>query len=124
MKHPSVIRIPSVLVPIFVILIGLIGFQSTTQADAGPSEGSPPGSFVRLTPTGEAWGDVDEAAVKALASTSPDALLSGDGLTYRHNWGNRNGQWTLHLNWGSVRRGSRVFVTISECGHMGAARYT
>ncbi|MGE3310663.1 MAG: hypothetical protein AB7O66_11895, partial [Limisphaerales bacterium] len=62
--------------------------------------------------------------VKALASTSPDALLSGDGLTYRHNWGNRNGQWKLHLNWGSVRRGSRVFVTISECGHMGAARYT
>ena len=55
--------------------------------------------------------------------------LIGTGFTYRHDWGDRNGQWTLNLNWGAVTRDSRVFVAIAECApgggkFIGGARYT
>lgn len=56
--------------------------------------------------------------------------LSGTGFTYRHDWGNKHGQWKLNLNWPAVNCNSRVFVSASEfgggnqCGFTGAARYT
>lgn len=74
--------------------------------------------------------EVDEAKVAAMPGSSAEArALSGTGFTYRHDWGNRRGQWRLFLNWGSVNANSRVFVAIAEGGtgtakHMGAARYT
>jgi hypothetical protein len=52
--------------------------------------------------------------------------------TYRHDWGNKHGQWKLNLAWGSVNRRSRVFVAIAEGApggpdggkFIGGARYT
>jgi hypothetical protein len=64
------------------------------------------------------------------AASGPGAQeLFGTGFTYRHDWGDRNGQWVLNLNWGAVNRESRVFVEIGECAagggkFIGAARYT
>ncbi|MFH7023931.1 MAG: hypothetical protein ACHBN1_00615 [Heteroscytonema crispum UTEX LB 1556] len=40
--------------------------------------------------------------------------LFGTGFTYRHDWGDRNGQWRLNLNWSAVNPNSRVFVAIGE----------
>ncbi|VEP17676.1 conserved hypothetical protein [Hyella patelloides LEGE 07179] len=55
--------------------------------------------------------------------------LAGNGFTYRHDWGDRNGQWTLNLNWGAITNNSRVFVAIGEgkAGGgkiIGGAKYT
>jgi hypothetical protein len=55
--------------------------------------------------------------------------LVGNGFTYRHDWGDRNGQHILHLNWGAINNNSRVFVSISEGQpgggkFIGSARYT
>jgi hypothetical protein len=77
---------------------------------------------------------IDESQVievfKADKEGAPGAMsLSGTGFTYRHDWGNRNGQWTLNLNWGAINANSRVFVAIGEGApgggkFIGAARYT
>ena len=48
--------------------------------------------------------------------------LSGSGFTYRHDWGDRKGQWTLNLNWGVINRNSRVFVAIGE-GASGGGKF-
>jgi hypothetical protein len=61
----------------------------------------------------------------------PEELI-GAGFTYRHDWGNRHGQWILNLNWGAVNPRTRVFVAIGEGApggpdggkFIGAARYT
>jgi hypothetical protein len=58
--------------------------------------------------------------------------LSGNGFTYRHDWGARRGQWILRLNWDAIQPPSQVFVAIGEgvpggpnAGKfIGAARYT
>ncbi|GET37979.1 hypothetical protein [Microseira wollei] len=55
--------------------------------------------------------------------------LSGTGFSYRHDWGDRKGQWILPLNWGAVNRNSRVFVAIGEGASgggkfIGSARFT
>lgn len=55
--------------------------------------------------------------------------LFGTGFTYRHDWGDRNGQHILNLNWGAVTAESRVFVAIAEGAAGGGkfianARYT
>ncbi|MGK7896197.1 MAG: hypothetical protein AB4372_21935 [Xenococcus sp. (in: cyanobacteria)] len=55
--------------------------------------------------------------------------LAGNGFTYRQNWGNKNGQWILHLNWSRITNNSRVFVAIGEGKpgggkFIGGARYT
>jgi hypothetical protein len=77
---------------------------------------------------------VDESQVieifKADKGDAPEVMaLSGDGRTYRHDWGNRNGQWILNLNWGFINANSRVFVAIGEGApgggkFIGSARYT
>jgi hypothetical protein len=69
---------------------------------------------------------VKEHDVKALAS--PENLI-GTGFTTRVDWGAKNGQWILNLNWGAVTKDSRVFVAIGEGApgggkFIGAARYT
>ncbi len=58
--------------------------------------------------------------------------LSGNGFTYRHDWGVRRGQWILRLNWNAVTPRSQVFVAIGEGAaggpdagkFIGAARYS
>jgi hypothetical protein len=55
--------------------------------------------------------------------------LFGTGFSYRHDWGDRNGQNILQLNWEFVNPDSRVFVAIGEGApgggkFIGNARYT
>lgn len=55
--------------------------------------------------------------------------LAGNGFTYRQDWGDRNGQHILHLNWGAITNNSRVLVAIAEgkAGggkFIGSAKYT
>jgi len=79
-----------------------------------------------LGPTAEDSGDVSESDVTKLHAREGAGVeeLAGQGFTYRHNWGLRNNQWKLTLNWaGVITANTRVFVAISE-GHVGAARYT
>jgi hypothetical protein len=40
--------------------------------------------------------------------------LAGTWFTYRHDWGEKKGQWLLHLNWEEIEPNSRIFVTIAE----------
>ncbi|MEG4942610.1 hypothetical protein [Microcoleus sp. F4-D5] len=59
---------------------------------------------------------------------SPQTFF-GNGYRYRHDWGDRNGQHILHLNWGIITRDSLVFVAIGEGAagggkFIGNARYT
>jgi hypothetical protein len=59
---------------------------------------------------------------------SPEAFF-GNGYRYRHDWGDRNGQHILNINWGIITRDSLVFVTIGEGAPgggklIGNARYT
>ncbi len=55
--------------------------------------------------------------------------LFGTGYVYRHDWGNRNGQHILNLNWNLITANSLVFVAIGEGApgegkFIGNARYT
>lgn len=84
-------------------------------------------------PFSEATASVKQKDVRALLTAGSAAVaedLSGTGFTYRHDWGNKHGQWKLTLNWGAVTRNSRVFVSASEFGggaqvpFVGGARYT
>jgi len=71
--------------------------------------------------------DVKEEEVRELFKTSEGITpqnLAGNGFTTRFDWGARNGQWILNLNWNAVIANSRVFVAISEGGFIGSARYT
>lgn len=77
---------------------------------------------------------VDEQQVRELFKTVAEGApgltgFVGNGFTYRHDWGNLNGQWILNLNWGAIHAGSRVFVAIGEGAagggkFIGSARYT
>ncbi|MFC5460294.1 hypothetical protein [Massilia niabensis] len=81
----------------------------------------------------EAMQEVQQAAVRPLfAAASPQPELSGTGVTYRHDWGLRRGDWVLRLNWGDINPRSQVFVSIGEGApggadagkFIGTARYT
>ncbi len=75
---------------------------------------------------------VNEQEVRELFKAGEEVsiqALAGNGFTYRHDWGDRNGQHILHLNWGAITNNSRVFVAIGEgrAGGgklIGGARYT
>lgn len=67
--------------------------------------------------------DTAEVDAGELSESVGAEAISGNGFTYRHNWGPRNNQWKLRLNSASINTNTRVFVSISE-GHLGAARYT
>lgn len=86
-----------------------------------------------VKPSGIETQDVKEQEVQALLHTGPATVLkelSGTGFTYRHDWGNRRGQWRLNLNWWAVNCKSKVFVSASEfgggkqCSFIGDVRYT
>jgi hypothetical protein len=79
--------------------------------------------------------DIRGPWAEAEAQVDPGKLqpaLSGNGFTYRHDWGARRGQWILRLNWDAIQPPSQVFVSIGEgvpggpdAGKfIGAARYT
>jgi hypothetical protein len=75
--------------------------------------------------------EVDTQQVKTLfGGEGGTEAISGNGFTYRHDWGDRNGQWKLNLNWpGVLTPNSRVFVAIAEGAAGGgkmlqAAKYT
>lgn len=92
-------------------------------------------SSAMSVPWSEVTQSVKEEEVKALfvpsGDISPEAL-SGQGFTLRHDWGDRNGQWILRLNFSSANPRSRVFVAIGEGAaggpnagkFIGGARYT
>jgi len=68
-----------------------------------------------------AWAQADAVAdanavqqlVQARAA-APEPELSGNGFTYRHDWGLRRGKWVLRLNWAAVTPQSRVLVAVGE----------
>ena len=76
------------------------------------------------------WAEASAEATLDAGAVLP--ALAGNGFTYRHDWGARNGQWVLRLNWGEVNARSQVFVSIAEGEQgglqagkfVGSARYT
>ncbi len=65
----------------------------------------------------EASATADTGAVHPLSqapASDPQPELSGNGFTYRHDWGARRGQWVLRLNWAAVTPRSRVLVAAGE----------
>lgn len=94
--------------------------------------GQPTSSGLSVPYAQESQTAEQSTAVALLGAGSPQPELSGNGFSYRHNWGPRRGQWTLRLNMGGVTARSRVFVSIGEgvaggpdAGKfMGAARYS
>lgn len=76
--------------------------------------------------------DADPAGIATLGGVTPNNGTSYGaiyGYTYRQDWGYRNGQWILDLNWCAVSPSSKVFVSISEADSsgtpfIGAARFT
>jgi len=102
---------------------------SRQEAGAAIASSAPPTTWA------QADGAADAAAVHRLRPDRGIAVepeLSGAGFTYRHDWGQRRGQWLLRLNWSAVAPQSRVLVAISEGAgggpdsgkFIGAARYT
>ena len=76
--------------------------------------------------------DASWAAIGMPGAAAPEPELSGTGFTYRHNWGPRQGQWVLRLNWAAITPRSRVLVAIGEGAaggpdagkFIGSARYS
>jgi hypothetical protein len=62
--------------------------------------------------------ELDESSVSVLGGAAPGGItaqaLAGNGFTYRHDWGPRNGFWTLNLTSQAFSVASRVFVSIGE----------
>lgn len=82
-------------------------------------------------PASEAIQLVDNSQIESIAKQKGinTQELFGTGFCYRHDWGDRNGQWKLTLNWASITRDSKVFVAIGEGAagggkFVGAAKYT
>ena len=117
-----------------VTLMSSAGAQSTAtvlEPSSNVTAAVGQSSMVDASAADEATATVNAGEVKShFTGQMPGAeLLSGTGFTYRHDWGNRNGEWKLNLNWGAIRRDSRVFVAIGECDpaggkFIGGARYT
>jgi len=60
---------------------------------------------------------LDESAISMLGGKNGETAargLAGNGFVYRHDWGARNGLWTLSLTSHLFRAASQVFVWISE----------
>ena len=70
------------------------------------------------------------AAAVEVAEVNEDELPSLDAraeltaVTYRRNWGLRQGQHLLSLPWPGVTTSHHVYVSIHEANFIGAARYT
>lgn len=113
--------------------------EDADHAATGPLSGAAPAtetshaSSAFPSPFAVASQSADASAVRSLAgAASGEPALSGNGFTYRHNWGPRRGQWTLRLNIGGATARSRVMVSIGEGAgagpdagkFIGAARFT
>lgn len=100
--------------------------DAALSLDHPRTTGEPAVSSAYQAPYAEA-----EAQVQAGAGSIAPAL-SGNGFTYRHDWGLRRGQWVLRLNWDQIGARSQVFVAIGEGApggpdagkFIGSARYT
>ncbi len=73
--------------------------------------------------------DADESLVSGIAPQNGTAFGALNGYTYRHDWGLRNGQSRLTLNWCAISPSSKVYVSITEVDangtpFVGSARYT
>lgn len=113
-------------------------FSAGPRAGAPVADGPepPPAAFASSAlamPFAELVQAADAAAVRPLAASGgPEPALTGNGFTYRHNWGARRGQWTLRLNIGNTTPRSRVLVAIGEGAaggpdngkFIGAAKFT
>ncbi len=78
-----------------------------------------------MTQTSATYADIqfdeaglDKTAVAFIGEKPSGAVgtqdLSGFGYTYRHDWGTRNGWWTLNLTSADFTADTRVFVSASE----------
>ena len=98
--------------------------DAVMSLDAQPLQRA--GSSGNLAPWAEATAEVKDG------SEDLQPALSGDGFTYRQDWGARRGQWVLRLNWSAINPRSQVFVSIAEGAgggvdsgkFIGSARYT
>ncbi len=104
--------------------------ESQPERGGESSASSERGRPYKVEKVQEAKKDEIRALFKA-PETAPESL-AGSGFTYRHDWGNKHGQWTLRLNLSGVTPRSRVFVAIGEGAaggpdggkFIGGARYT
>ncbi|MGB8701606.1 MAG: hypothetical protein WCD18_19500, partial [Thermosynechococcaceae cyanobacterium] len=46
-------------------------------------------------------------------------IVGHKAFIYKHDWGLRNGQWRLTLNWDLIQPSSHVHVAVSECDASG-----
>jgi hypothetical protein len=53
---------------------------------------------------------VDEDEIQQLDARAQEATIQLTGVTYRHYWGAKNGQWKLDLNWGGLSAANQVYV--------------
>lgn len=107
---------------------------ATPPVDAPSAPGAAAFSSSALAmPFAELVQSAEAALVRPLgASGGPEPALTGNGFSYRHNWGARRGQWTLRLNIGGATPRSRVLVAVGEGAaggpdngkFIGAARFT
>jgi len=67
---------------------------------------------------------VSEDEVQQLDARAQAATPRLSGVTHRHYWGTRNGQWRLDLNWEGMSAANQVYVSIHEGNFIGDARYT
>jgi len=67
---------------------------------------------------------VSEDEVSQLDARAEEAAIQLTGVTARINWGAKNGQWILTLNWSQISAGNQVYVSIHEGNFIGGARYT
>jgi hypothetical protein len=90
------------------------------------------GSSRSTGPWAEHSSSVEEKDVVQILQGPGVQDLVGNGFTYRHDWGNHNGNVLPTLHWGAVNARSRVFVGISEGApggpdagkFIGSARFT
>ena len=74
-----------------------------------------PGVIATQGPAAAAVAQERQAALRPLSGAgAAQPELGGAGLTYRHDWGLRRGEWTLQLDWPDVNPRSQVFVSIGE----------
>jgi hypothetical protein len=110
---------------------GITVIESTGPArEEDFEEGGTSGvSIPTSVPVAEAQNVKEENVVRLFSAGRTPQELIGTGVSYRHDWGDRKGQWIFPLTWGFINRNTRVFVAIGQGAagggkFIGAARYT
>lgn len=125
----------ALLITLIVALTGKAMAAPFTQNGAlSPGAQSEPGAptVTVVAGSGEAVQSDTQSAARPDAETQTGAApqtIYGNGYTYRHFWGYKNGWWVLTLTDPSITANSRVFVSIGETHSnggkfVGAAHYT